>query len=267
MSRQWMCVACALAVCVPLCVTAGIKQPIKKPTYDPALPTIELFEGIDAGTIEATVIPKSAHESNLFLTNKSGSPVSVKLPPAVVAVQVLKQGFGQNPGGNGFFNGNNAQNGKTQTGQGQPVGGGPNATGAGNGNNNPFNVPGANFFSVPSEKTVQIPLKTVCLAHERPDPRPKMTYRLVRVEEFSSDPVLHELLKQLASDDVETATAQAAAWHLTDRMSWKELEDKKINHAGGLPDTPYFSKKQIKAAKDFFEKAQEKVKENSPRKL
>jgi hypothetical protein len=257
-----------VAVSAVVVMCAAVKQPILKLSYDPTIPAVELFDAIEAGQVEATFIPKSAKSANLFVTNKSDRPISVRLPDAVVAVHVLKQGFGQ---GNNFF-GNNAF---TATGQqagingggggGQPVGGGLNASQGVNFNNGFNNNAGNNFFSVPPEKTVQVPLQTVCLAHGKPDPRPQMKYQLVKLEDFTKNEVLQETLKRFAAGDVERPAAQAAAWHLTDSMSWQELEGKRIERAGGYAGRPYFDARHLQAAKELIEQATEETKASKQR--
>jgi hypothetical protein len=42
--------------------------------------------------------------------------------------------------------------------------------------------------------------------------------------------------------------AQAAAWHITDGISWQVLAAKVIDHAGGTPDEPYFQQAELAAA-------------------
>lgn len=261
---QWLAACFALA-CLPL-LTAATKQAVKKPTYEPNLNEVELFDALDRGLVEATVIPKSALQANLFVTNKSGAPLSVKIPEAVVAVHVLKQFFP--PGGAqgpaaGQAGGSNAQGGGAQT-----VGGGVQS-GQGNGNGNgianraPFGQ-GNFFFSIASDKTIQLPLKTVCLSHGKPDPRPKMTYRLVKVEEYTTDPVLPEVLKAYVKGEADAQVAQAAAWHLSDKLSWHELAEKNMSQLGGFDPKPYFTEKQIKAAQDLITKVRAEVKAKQP---
>lgn len=242
---------------------AAVKQPILKLSYDPTIPAVELFDAIDEGLVEVSFIPRSAQNANLFVTNRSDRPISVKLPDAVVAVHVLKQGFGQ---GNNLF-GNNAFNATGQQatgqtgGQGQPVSGGLNAN-QGTNFTNGLNNAGNNFFSVPVDKTVQVPLLTVCLAHGKPDPRPQMKYQLVKLEEFTKDAVLQETLKRFAAGDVERPAAQAATWHLVDSMSWKELEAKRIERAGGYPGRPYFESRHLQAAKELVGQATQQAGES-----
>jgi len=252
-------VVICLSICLMTAPAADAKQPIRKLTLDPGAPTVELFAAIEEGTIETTVIAKSSHEANLFLTNNSAAPLNVKIPQAVVAIQVLKQFFPQ-----GNRPGNQVQGGN-MTGQAQPIGGGPQM---GNQNQNgPMNnMPGLNngpigIFSVPSHKTVQLPLKTVCLAHGKPDPRPQMKYRLVKLEDYTSDPALRETLKLVAAEDSELQSMQAAVWHLTDKMTWKDLRAKQVERLGGLDPLPYFTEKQIDDAESMSDRVQEKVKD------
>jgi hypothetical protein len=276
-----------LATCVSICLVAAAFAAPKKSTtrqkQSVEVATIDLFEAIEQGTIESSVIPRDSHAATVFLANKSDAPLRVKFPPAVVAVQVLKQGFaqrGNNTPGNGFPQGNGAAGGAAQ-----PLGGGAmNGNGNGNGNqqgifnqgnnNGPFN--GNNigvgngfpmirnnigFFSVPAHKTVQVPLTTVCLAHGKPDPRPRMQYQLVKLEDYTNDPLLQETLKSFVAGGADVETAQAAAWHLSDNMSWADLKAKQIEHLGGVPPTPYFTESKVDAAEEFINQVREKVKD------
>lgn len=277
---------CFAATCLVMSLSttaiAASKQPIKKLKHDSNIPAVELFDAIEQGLVETTVIAKNSHEANVFVTNKSDAPVSIQVPKAVVATQVLKQFF---PQGGGATGNGRQQGGTTGGGAAQPVGGGMgggqnqgnnngangqgnpfgNGSGIGNGFQNvPQNAPGNGFFSVPAQKTVQVPLNTVCLAHGKPDPRQRMTYRLVKLEDYSSDPVLHETLKLFAAGATDTETAQAAVWHLTDKMSWSELKAKQIDRIG-LDPLPYFNEKQVDAAERLVNQARAQAKD-SPRK-
>lgn len=264
---------CFVVVCLVLSVStaavAASKQPLRKLKHDSNIPPIELFDAIEQGLVETTVIAKNSHESNVFVTNKSDAPVSIQVPKAVVAVQVLKQFF---PGGGGATGNGRQAGGNTGGGAAQPVGGGMQGGGqmqggnvGMNGNGNGFQNQGGNgFFSVPAQKTVQVPLNTVCLAHGKPDPRQRMKYRLVKLEDYSNDPVLHETLKLFASGATETEAAQAAVWHLTDKMSWSDLKAKQIERIGLVP-VPYFNEKHVDAAQNLVEQARERA-QATPRK-
>lgn len=267
------------AVCVVVCLVAGVsaagRQLVRKPKYDPTLPSLDLFEAIDQGKIETSVVAKSPHEATLYITNTTDDAVQVQMPKAVVAVHVLKQILGQGPGRGG---GPPGQNGGGPGGMAQSIGGGMqnmgnNQFGMNNGGgNNLFNnggngfgnIPGNGIFSVPPEKTVQIGLRTVCLSHGRPNPRPKLTYQLVRLEDYTNDGVLQEALKLFAEGGIDLPTAQAAAWHLTDKLSWETLRAKQIEQWGGLDPVPFFSEDELARAENLVQQARRRAKEQPP---
>ena len=272
--------AVCLAVCLVAASAEAAKQPIKKLKHDPKVPPVALFDAIEAGTIETSVIARNSHEANLFVTNKSNVPVTVQMPQAVVAVQVLKQQFFGQMNRNGI-NGPGLQAGNMMGGGAQSLGmgqqnmfgnNGPGGfnNGPGGMNNFPGNGfnnigvgngfgPGNGLFTVPPQKTAQVPMTGVCLAHGKPDPSPRMTYKLVKLEAYTSDPALQETLKQFTSGATDLQSAQAAVWHLTDRMSWDELRGKQIEQPGGLPSLPYFSAEQIDGAETLIREVRQKV--------
>lgn len=269
---RWVVVCAGLVVVVA--ASGAIKRPVKRPVYDPEIPAVELFDAIDEGLIEVTVIPKTAQEANLFVENKSGKPLSVRIPPAVAAVHVLKQLTSSQPGLFGPGNatgqpGGNGVNGQAQSVAGGVANNGMIGTGIGGPNqNSPFangaralnNLPGGFLFSVEPEKVAQLPLKTVCLSHGRPDPRPQMTYKLVKLEDYTTNPVLQEVLKLYTADGIDPQAAQAAAWHLSDNLSWKALEAKQDLRLGKNAPRPYFTAQQLKAAQELMTKAQDRAK-------
>lgn len=264
LTRSSALLLCA-AIALTTSLTAAGKRPMKKLTYDPSAESIELFDGIENGSLDVMMIPKSSLEGNVFIENKSDKPLTIKLPKAVATVQVLKQGFGMGPGAGAGAGGGAA--GGQQGGQGQQGGGGFGGGGLGGGGLGGGGLGGGGlgggFFSVPPEKTVQIPITTVCLQHGKAEPRPKMTYKLVKLETYTSDPVLQELITMVGTGKLDSGAAQAAAWHLTDNMSWEELAAKKIKHVGGAPPEPYFSAAQMAAAQQLIAQANQRVREKN----
>ena len=117
--------------------------------------------------------------------------------------------------------------------------GGPGGVGAGGG-----------FFNVPAEKTRKLNVPLVCLEHGKREPRPAIPYQIKPLEEFSSDPVMNELLTAFGKGNVNQRAAQAAAWHLADAMSWQDLANKHIERLAG-PDEPYFTAEELRAATEL----------------
>jgi hypothetical protein len=231
--------------------------------------TVELFEAIKSGALAVRVIPKDEFLSRVRLTNTTRQPLTVTFPKSVAAVQVFKQAIGL-PGqfpGNNLNNPNNGNNAGNNRGA-QNVGG---QFGNFNGNGNPFqangfgaapggaNGIGIGFFSIPAEKTVVVPLHTVCLDHGKPTPNVRMTYELRPLRSVVDDPALERLLAGFHAKTSARRAVQAAAWHLASHMTWKQLRAKSIRHIGGRRER-YFALKELRTAYRIVEAAKKESK-------
>ena len=232
---------------------------------DESLEHLDVFAGIEQGILDVKLIPQDALGGNILIENKGAKPLNVDFPPAFIGKQVLKQAPAQQQNnGNGL---NGLANLAGQSGGGSQVQGGGIGQGNGNGNGAPGGNPGAGgpgnrngFFSVPTDRIVRVAYRSVCLEHGKPDPSPRMTYRLGKVEDFSDDPVLAETLKIVASGEHDPQAGQAVAWHVANKMSWKKLGEKSIQHIGH-PATRYFSKETLARAQDIHATAVARAKE------
>ncbi len=229
---------------------AQADRPIKNPKFIPDAERIELFDGLDDGRIAANVIMKDANGGNVLFENKTDKPLTVQLPEALIGVQVFGQCACAGCAGCTAGGGAQAAGGGLGGGGGGGFGGG----GAGGGG-------GGGFFSIPPQKRVVVPFHCVCLEHGKPDPKPKMKYALRRVEEFSDDPELHELLKLVGTGKINPQIAQAAAWNIASDMSWRELAMKKVDRLGGTPSTPYFSRANLLKAQQLVAFTEGRVRE------
>ena len=240
----------------------SFKKPIRNPKFDPAAEQVDLFDAVDAGQVTVKLIPKSAQVGTVFIENKTGKPLTVKIPEAVAAVSIHAQ-IG-NPGagnlGLGFGNpGNGNQAGAPQKlggGIGQAPGNGP---GAGNG---PVGqVPGGGFFSIPAEKVVTLHLNSVCLEHGKIEPSANSKYTLVPINRVTRDPVLHQLLAVVGSGKVDSKASQAAAWHLANKMSFQTLAEKTTTPLGTITQIPDFTREQIQTAEQLVADAKHRAAE------
>jgi len=208
---------------------------ILRPSFDPTVEKVELFEAMEEGAIDAFVVPHNEHHGYIFVENKSDKPVSVKLPRTIVAVQNLKQ-FG---GGGGGFGGQGGQQGGFG-GQGGQGGGGFGQQGGGGG-----------FFSVPPQHRVRLNLNSVCLEHGKDAPTKTMKYTLVPAEKVIKNDTLYELLSIVGSGQVSERAAQAAAWYLTDGLSFQQMANKQEAHFGGRT-TSYFTQSDLVTAQQLL---------------
>lgn len=194
-----------------------------------------MFDGMTSGVLSAKLIMKDAMHGHLLLQNLTDEPLNVSIPEAFGGQQVLGQGFGGGFGGGGG-------------GLGGGGGGGAQTTAGGNSGADSGGDTG--FFSIAPQKIKSVAYKSVCMEHGKTEPMSKMTYVPVPLEEVTQDPALQELVKGVAKSPRSTQAMQAAAWHLTDNMSWKELAAKKYN-AVGRPDTPYFTRAELLMAMEI----------------
>ncbi len=212
----------------------------------PDAPQVKLFEGIENQELKVKVLPVSAYNSSVLITNQTKKPLTVEIPKAVSSVHILAQAV-QN---NGLLQGI-LDTPQTQTGDSQSVGGNLAPVG----NNNNLNFFKQALFTIPAEKTVRLRLRSVCLEHGKPTPTSRKTYELRPIESQVQNKALVLLLKKFDPKYDDLKMMQAIAWHLGSHMNWSELAAKREHEivAGGVP---LFSPAQIQAAKKIVEAAQ-----------
>ena len=219
---------------------------------DAATPAVEMFAAIKSGDIEVKFIPKDDREARVMIKNNTKQPLNVQLPAAFAGVPVLAQARGAANGGmerrhakpgHGRRNGwhgrrRNGWHGRRRMGGGMGGGGG--------GGGGFFNIAaekGSNM-KVAAEKVSQFKVGLVCLEHGKRNPTPKVPYEIRPIDTFTSKVGVAELLIMFGEGKVDQRSAQAAAWHLNNGMSWQTLAAKRIEHLTGDTE-PYFSADQI----------------------
>lgn len=269
-SRAGLVAACLALIAVTQFVGAG-KSPMKVLKYDPAAEKVEMFAAMDAGALSVRVVAHDSKGGNMFFENLSGKPLTVNLPEAVTIVHVLKQfgggGFGGGGGGlggqQGGFGGQQGGFGGGQSGGGG-FGGQQGGFGGGGGIGQQGGG-GGGFFSIPPERVAQVPYQSVCLNYGKPDPSPRMTYKPVRLEEYTDDKVLQETLRIFGTGRLDQVAAQAAAWHLTDKLSWEKLSSLKEYTLPGVytSQVPTFSAAQLQTAQQLVHVAAQRAEERA----
>ena len=223
---------------------ADSKSAITKPAFDPSARKVEMFKAMEEGLIDVRLIQKTAKGGNLLFENKTKEPLTVQLPEAFVGVHVLNQGFGGGQQGGGLGGGQQGGGGG-----GQAVGGGGGQQGGGlGGGGQQGGGGGGGFFSIPPERIVRVAMKSVCLEYGKPEPNPRMEYKVYPVESLSKDPVLKEMLGFVSAGRASENVAQAAAWHLSNGMSWNELANIKQHRLGVAVQPPQFTTQEIMQA-------------------
>jgi hypothetical protein len=218
-------------------VAADKADVIRKPdAFNPDDRTVDVFKAMEAGEIEVKFIPKDAKEGALLVKNKTDKPLNVKLPEAFAGVPVLAQIGGIGGGGLGGIGG----------GGGQAVGGG--VGGMGGGGLGGGGLGGGGVFNVAPDKVGKLKVASVCLEHGKPDPTARMAYTIKPIEEVTKKADVIEVCKMLVRGEIDQASAQAAAWHLQDGLTWEQLAAKEKVHLSNGYIEMYFNRANLAVA-------------------
>ncbi|MEM9828364.1 MAG: hypothetical protein AAF958_17375 [Planctomycetota bacterium] len=221
------------------------------------------FDSMDAGDLEVRIIQRDATRANILVTNKTGKDMLVRLPEQFASVPVLGQGMmgGMGGGGMGGMGGGGMGG---MGGGGQGAGGGMGGMGGGGmGGMGGGGMGGGGFMSIKPEKTRKFAVTTVCLEHGKPDPNPRMKYKMVRMEEFSADPRIATVCKALGYGKLNQNAAQAAAWNIMDKLSWQELAMKNKVESRYTGNVRWFSPRELRAAQAAVMQANRLAAENA----
>jgi hypothetical protein len=222
----------------------------------------DLFEAEERQLVSVKYIPNDAKSAQIIVTNRTRRPLTLRLPAAFAGVPVLAQmgGMGGMGGGNqGGFAAGGIGGGPQTTGGGGMGGQGMNGMGGGG-----MGMGGGGAFSIPPERSRTFRVPTVCLEYGKREPSSRMPYKFARTETFSSDPKLAVVLESLGRGELPQKVAQAAAWHIANGLTWEKLAAEKIDHAGGIPDEPYFSQAELVAAHRVVAVATEQARRRQP---
>jgi hypothetical protein len=193
-----------------------------------------LFEAMDAGQIDVKIIPQNATKANVLIRNLTDKPVQLRLPKAFASVPVLAQGMmGGGMGGMGGMGG----------------GGGMGGMGG--------------MMRLAPEKMQKLTVQTVCLEHGKKDPNPRMAYKIVPIEQFTKKADVRVLCEALGYGQVTQNTAQAAAWHMMDGLSWNQLAAKNRVESKYLGNIRWFSPFELRTAMAVAKEADRLAKERA----
>lgn len=213
------------------------------PSHKSDLPakTVDLFAGMEAGEVEAVMIMADSTKGTVMLKNKTSQPLTIKMPAAFAGVPILAQRGGRNGGGAGGMGGmGGGMGGGGMQGMGGGMMGGMGGGMMGGGMGGMFNVA--------PDKVQKVKIGSVCLDHGLTDPSPRVAYKPIPIESYIKDPAVAELIKLMTAGQIDQHSAQAAAWHLQNGLTWDELAQKVgVKHINGTRE-PYFAPNQLERA-------------------
>jgi hypothetical protein len=209
-----------------------------------------MFAAMKAGQLDVKFIPKNDTEARVIIKNKTGKPLSVRLPEAFAGVPVVAQrgagaGGAGGAGGLGLGGGGNNNN-NSGGGMNQGMGGGMGMGGMGMGGmgGGGMGGMGMGMMNIRPEQVAKVKVACVCLEHGKDIPHAKIPYEIKPINDFNQDPAVQQVLALLGAGEIDQRAAQAATWHLANGMSWQELASKRIEHLNGTAEL-YFHPAEI----------------------
>ncbi len=225
----------------------------KESAQSPEIPVVKLFDGLKDGHLSVKLVQESEKRGVLFLANKTQQPLSVQMPEAFVGVHVLNERIARI----GPSVRDEPQRGQS-TGAG--VSGDPKDRRRADRNDE-----AARRIPIAARQRLKLPITSVCLEYGRPTPNSKMNYRIMSVEQFARrNPVLRELIPLFVQTRINQRIAQAAAWHVSNKLSWRDLSRLQNPIVVGLPGGPIFKAEDLNVAKELVDRATERAAKRKP---
>src|SRR5690606_34821679 len=82
------------------------------------------------------------------------------------------------------------------------------------------------FFSIPPERRVRLNFSSVCLNHGKRTPTKLNRYYLVDTDKYTDNEMLKQVLEVVSSGQASPGACQAAAWYITDGLSFQQMAAK-----------------------------------------
>jgi hypothetical protein len=185
-----------------------------------ATETVDLLEGRNGGDLDVVARGQGQDRVRLTIKNRSKRRLNVVIPPGLVAASTV----GQGPGGAG---------GRLQS---MGLGSVTNRNGAFGEFRETASPSGLQSVSltdespsravtVPVGETIELTIPAVCLNYGLPTPTPRNTFRLVDVNEYSSNPFVRKALRSLATYGTTLGVAQAVMWRVCNDLSFEMMAE------------------------------------------
>ena len=191
---------------------------------DVATETVDLLEASKAGDLDVVASGQGQDRVRLTMRNRSTRRFNVVIPPGLVAASTVGQGAG---------------------GGGRPAAG-CRAWGSarwpiarvrfGEFRGTDIPPPGlqsiaateetlARHVTVPVGETIDLSLPSVCLNYGVASPTPRDTFKLMDVDDYSSNPRVRKALRSLATYGTSQGVAQAVMWQVCNDLPFETMAD------------------------------------------
>jgi hypothetical protein len=184
--------------------------------------TVELLKASKAGNLKVVARGHGADRVRLSLRNTSTKRLNVVLPPGLVAASTAGQGRGggglqsiglgmmsNRPGSFGLFQGTQSSRGLSSV----PV---------------ERSLRGS-AVAVPVGETLELTLPGVCLNYGLPAPSGHHTFKLMDVDDYSTDTRVRKALRSLCLYGTSQGVAQAVMWRVCNNLPFETMASEASN--------------------------------------
>jgi len=166
--------------------------------------TVAILAAQKSGDLAVSVRGQGEDRVKFALHNNSTNRLNVVLPPGLVAAsmtgQLQSMGLGSTTNTGNSFGGFQPTASETSLRSVPPA------------------SPASESVAVPAGKTVEFTIPSVCLNFGLPTPTPHDTFKLMDVDDYSTDPRVRKALRTLATVGTSHGVAQATMWKLCNNV-------------------------------------------------
>jgi len=187
-----------------------------------ATETIDLLEGRNAGDLDVVARGHGQDRVRLTIQNRSKRRLNVVVPPGLVAASAVAQGPGGAAGGGRLqsIGLGSVSNRNGAFGEFRETAGPAGLQSVALSDESPSRA-----VTVPVGETIELTIPGVCLNYGLPAPTARNTFRLMDVNEYSSNPFVRKALRSLATYGTSHGVAQAVMWRVCNDLSFELMAE------------------------------------------
>jgi len=188
-----------------------------------ATETVNLLEASKAADLDVVARGHGQDHVSVTIRNRSARRLNVIVPPGLVAASTVGQGAGGAAGGRGGLQSMGLGSVANRDGafgefRGTAGTGGLQSVGTAEESR-------SRLVTVPVGETISFTLPSVCLNYGLPTPTPRNTFRLMDVDEYSSNPRVRMALRSLATYGTSQGVAQAVMWRVCNDLPFEMMAE------------------------------------------
>jgi hypothetical protein len=200
------------------------------PSPDSAAQVVDLLQAHRDGRIQVVVRGQAADRVKFNIKNNTGKRLRVVIPPGLVASSTPGQGGAGGGGAGGGFQSMGLglpSNTPGSFGQFRDV---PGETEAGFRSVPVQGEPKRDGVLVPENKDVTFIVPSVCLNFGVATPTARNVFKLMTVEDYTTDPRARKALRSAAVLGTSQGVAQAVMWHVFNGMSFEQIATEAVRY-------------------------------------